>query len=80
MFRRPSGGPSWDRRRGDLLRRFIGAVLVFRLELHQFPMDTDLLLALWRRTPVIELVLGRRSGPQREGLRWRQRLDEVYPF
>lgn len=59
------------------LRRFLGAVLVFRLELRQVaPLDPGLVLLAWLRQPVIEMP----ARPARAAQSLRRRLDEVYPF
>jgi hypothetical protein len=62
-----------------MLRRLVGAVLVFRLELGQLPVDPQLIVALWRQRPAVEIVV-RRHDDAAERRRLQRRLDEVYPF
>ncbi len=62
-----------------MLKRIIGALLVFRLELRQLPLDPELVLALWRQRPVIEIVV-QRSAAAAPSSHLTRRLDEVYPF
>jgi hypothetical protein len=63
-----------------MLKNLISAFLVFRLECRQLAVDLDLVLALWRQRPTIEIVLSacQRSAARKSALR--RRLDEVYPF
>jgi len=63
-----------------MLKNLISAFLVFRLELRQLPVDLDLVLALWRQRPVIEIVLGQRETRAERGAVLCRKLDEVYPF
>ena len=63
-----------------MLKNLISAFLVFRLELRQLPVDLDLVFALWRQHPVIEIVLGRREARAEKRAALRRKLDEVYPF
>ena len=62
-----------------VLRQLIGAILVCRLELRQLPVDAQVVLALWRSRPAIEIVLVQRVDALTERVRLRRRLDEVYP-
>jgi hypothetical protein len=63
-----------------MLKRLVGAVLVCRLELRQLPVDPQLILALWRQRPAVEIVVAQRLGAAAERLHLLRRLDEVYPF
>ena len=63
-----------------MLKNLISAFLVCRLEFRQLGVDLDLVLALWRHRPAIEIVLGQRRQRERRGDALRRKLDEVYPF
>ena len=79
--------------RRSVLGRFLGAVLVFRLELRlPAPIDAGLVLLAWLRRPVIQMPVDRarvaasgihvaQPSPATDSRsRTRRRLDEVYPF
>ena len=63
-----------------MLTNLVKALLVFRLESRQLAVDLDLVLALWRSRPVIEVVIGARDGAAARASAIRRRLNEVYPF
>jgi len=63
-----------------MLKNLISAFLVFRLECRQLAVDLDLVLALWRQRPRIEIVLGARQERAIQKAALRRKLDEVYPF
>jgi hypothetical protein len=63
-----------------MLKNLISAFLVFRLECRQLAVDLDLVLALWRQRPTIEIVLKARQNSVARKSALRRRLDEVYPF
>ena len=77
--------------RRSVLGRFLGAVLVFRLELRPpAPLDAGLVLLAWLRRPVIQMPVDRarvpgsgvagKSAESQARSRTLRRLDEVYPF
>ena len=78
--------------RRSVLGRFLGAVLVFRLELRLPAVDAGLVLLAWLRRPVIQMPVDRARIPGGSLLsiapspaadarsRTRRRLDEVFPF
>ena len=76
--------------RRSVLGRFLGAVLVFRLELRPpAPLDAGLVLLAWLRRPVIQMPVDRarvpgsgmaESAESQARSRTLRRLDEVYPF
>ena len=63
-----------------MVKRIIGAILVFRLEMRQFPLDLEQVWHLWRQRPAIEIVVATRARISEQRALWRQRLNEVYPF
>ena len=64
-----------------MLRNFVRAFLIFRLELRQLPLDVDQVIYAWVHRPAIHLLhqateAARCVRPSR----LTRRLDEVYPF
>ncbi|MCY3738064.1 MAG: hypothetical protein OXG13_16785 [Gemmatimonadaceae bacterium] len=78
--------------RRSVLGRFLGAVLVFRLELRLPAIDAGLVLLSWLRRPVIQMPVDRARVPGVSLLsiapspataarsRTLRRLDEIFPF
>ncbi len=78
--------------RRSVLGRFLGAVLVFRLELRLPAIDAGLVLLAWLRRPVIQMPVDRARVPGASLLsiapspatdarsRTLRRLDEIFPF
>jgi len=63
-----------------MLKSLFSAFLVFRLELHQIPVNLEAVLMAWLRRPVIEIVLPTQGAQQKNRQRLHRKLDEVYPF
>ena len=64
-----------------MLKGIVSAVLVFRLEIRQVPLDMGLVLLTWLRRPTTEIVLSQ-IGRRRHSADTRlfSKLDELYPF
>jgi len=63
-----------------MLMNLIRLFLIFRLEYRQLAVDLELVLAMWRQRPVIEIVLDAREKREEKKAVLRRKLDEVYPF